>query len=276
MQEKSCRFYDKVKFDCPSLIVGWKEDAGAIGSGVLEYLRDKLNAKLFAEIEPTGFFPLNGVTVNDNIAIFPECRFYYSSEKHVMLFEGHSPHTDWYRFLNTMIAVSMENCRLSEVYTVGGMISMAPHTTPRQVMAVSGSAEAKLNLQNCGLDTSMDYETPDGQRPTLSSYLVWLAARQKIKGASVWVPIPFYLTSVSDPEACELLLRFFDSRFGLGLDFTELEREIADRRQILDRARGDNAEMDEFLKRLESNLPLTQDENDKLIQDVEEVLGKNR
>jgi predicted ATP-grasp superfamily ATP-dependent carboligase len=276
MQEKNCRFYDKVKFDCPSLIVGWKEDAGAIGSGILDYLRDKLNAKLFAEIEPTGYFPLNGVTVNDDVAVFPECRFYYSSDKRLLLLESHSPHTDWYRFLNTVIDVSLANCRLSEIYTIGGMISLAPHTTPRQVMAVSGSAEARLDLQNYGLDTSMNYETPEGQRPTLSSYLVWLAAQKRIKGASIWVPVPFYLTSVSDPEAWELLLRFFDRRFDLGLDFAELEREVADRRRLLEQARRDNAEMDEFIKRLESNLPLTQDENDKLIQEVEEVLGKSR
>ena len=54
--------------DGSTLIVGWYDDGGKLGPTVTEYLIDKLGAEEFASIEPSEFFPLNGVTVDNNIA----------------------------------------------------------------------------------------------------------------------------------------------------------------------------------------------------------------
>ena len=141
-------------------------------------------------------------------------------------------------------------------------------------MAVAGTPEAKLNFPSFGVDASMNYETPEGQRPTLSSYLIWVATQRNIQSAAMWVPIPFYLTAADDPEAWSALLKFFDKRFGLGLDFTDLNRLVTDQNDKLSRARESSAELDGFLDRLETNQPLSQDENDKLMKDIDEILGK--
>ena len=272
MKEKQFKFHSEFKLECPSLIAGWVDDAGGIGSGVTGYLRRKLKSYLLAEIEPMGFFPLNGVVIRDDIARFPESKLYYCPEKELLLFESDSPHGDWYRFLNTIIDMAQFHCRLDEIYTIGGMISLSAHTAPRQVMAVASMPEAKAVISGYNIDTTMNYETPSGQRPTLSSYLIWLAGQRKIKGASVWVPIPFYLTSVDDTQSWRMLLEFFDKRFGLGLDFSDLDQKIEEQYEKLNRARTTSPELDGYIKRLETSQPLTQDENDKLVMDIEEIL----
>ena len=128
MNDKPYKFQAEIKFECPSLIVGWNGDAGNLGSGILGYLKDKLKCLLLAEIEPTGFFPLNGVQIVDDVARFPESRLYYCPGKELLLFETDAPHSDWYRFINTVFDMAQFHCRLNEVYTIGGMISFNAHT----------------------------------------------------------------------------------------------------------------------------------------------------
>ena len=274
MEEKLYKFHEEIKLECPSMIIGWNEDAGGIGTGVVSYLVKKLKGRLLAEIEPTGFFPLNGVTIRDDVARFPESKLYYCPENELLLFESDSPHADWYRFLNTVIDMAQFHCRLNEIYTIGGMIALNAHTAPRRVTAVASLPEEKAEIRGFEIDSAMNYETPEGQRPTLSSYLIWVAGQRKIKGASIWAPIPFYLTSVDDPQSWRMLLIFFDKKFGLNLNFADLDRSIAAQNEKLSQARLNTPELDEYIKRLETNQPLSQEENDKLVMEIEEILKK--
>ena len=50
--------HSQSELDNVSLIVGWQEDAGKLGSKVIEYLTRHIKAKIFCEIEPVDFFPL--------------------------------------------------------------------------------------------------------------------------------------------------------------------------------------------------------------------------
>ena len=93
-------------------------------------------------------------------------------------------------------------------------------------------------------------------------------------GASLWVPIPFYLISTEDPRAWRKTVEFFDKRFGLGLDFTDLDEEVARQNEKIAQVRIRFPEIDNYIQKLESNLSLTQEENEKLVQEIEESLRK--
>ena len=62
------RILDDIKVEKASLVVCWTQDAGRIGPGVADFLITRLDARLIGEIEPTGFFPLGGVLVENDIA----------------------------------------------------------------------------------------------------------------------------------------------------------------------------------------------------------------
>ena len=147
------------------------------------------------------------------------------------------------------------------------------------LLGASGSLEAaicaKVINENI-LPATMNYETPEGQRPTISSYLIWAAGQRQLKGASMWVPIPFYLTSLDDPQSWRTLLEFFDKRFGLNLDFADLDQAAARQNERLSQARSKTPELDEYLKRLETNQPLNQEDNEKLVREIEEILKDKR
>jgi proteasome assembly chaperone (PAC2) family protein len=276
LDSKLFEFHDEFKFECPSLIVGWDEETGQIGSGVIRYLKDHLNSRLLAEIEPADFFPLNGVSVQDSVARFPKSRLYICADKELLLFESNSPYSEWNKFLNTLLDMAQFHCRITEVYAIGGMISLGAHTIERQLMGVANSPEIKHLLNRFDVDVSMNYETPDGQRPTLNSFLLWIAKQRNILAASMWVPVPFYLTSVPDPQSWRKILDFFNARFALNLDFHDLDLAIKTQVEKLAQARGTIPELNEFLNKIESDQTLTQEQNTRLINEIEETLKKNQ
>lgn len=256
-------------------MVAWNQDAGKVGPKVTDYLNRKLKCQEFAEIEPLGFFPLGGVSVEDDIAQFPQSKFYYSQEKSLVVFKSDIPSSEWYCFLRSILDIAEDYCAVEELYIIGGMVSPGAHTTPRMLLSATNSPQIKEMLGQYGLITNMHYETPDGQRPTLSSFLLWVAKKRGISGASLWVPVPFYLSGVEDPRAWKKVVEFFDIRLGLELNLTDLDDEIVRQNAKIAQMRSQLPELDGYISRLESNLSLTVDESEKLVKEVEEFLKRH-
>lgn len=268
------KIYRRPELQSSSLVVGWRDDASKLGTKVTDYLNKKLGGREFGVIEPGDFFPLGGIAVEDDVAQFPESKFYCCQEKNLVIFKSDPPRSEWYKFLNLVLDVAERYCQVKELYTIGGMVSLSPHTAPRELLVVANSPEAKKALRQYDLAGDMDYETPPGQRPTLSSFLLWVAKGRNIVGASLWVPIPFYLVSTEDPQAWRKIATFFDERFGLGMDFSDLDKAVARQHEKIAEVRNRFPELDDYIRRLESNIYLTEEESEKLVSEIEEFLRK--
>ena len=266
------KIYQKPELRRPSLVLGWSEDVGNLGRKVTDYLNRKLKGQEFAEIEPEDFFPLGGVTIRDNLAQFPESKFYVCQEQELVIFQSDSPRAEWYKFLNSILAVAGHYCQAKEIYIIGGMVGFSAHTAPRELFTVVNSAEIKEVLSQYGLARDMDYQTPPGERPTLSSFLLWVAKERDIPGVSLWVPIPFYLAAMEDPQAQKKVLTFLDQRLELKIDFSDLDQEVREQNEKLAQARSQFPQIDDYIRRLESNLMLSEEENGKLIKQIEDFL----
>lgn len=266
------KIYDRPELQNSVLIIAWNQDVGKVGPKVADYLRQKLGGKMFAEIDPASFFPLGGVSVVDDVAQFPESRFYCCQKKSLVIFKSDVPAFEWYQFLSLVLDIAEGYCNVKEIYIVGGMVSPGAHTTPRVLLSVANSPGVRSLLAQYDIITDMNYETPDGQRPTFSSFLLWAAKRRNIAGASLWVPVPFYLVSTEDPRAWRKVIEFLDGRFELGIDYRDLDEEVEKQNVRIAQLRSQFPELDDYIKRLESNLSLTMDESEKLVKDIEEFL----
>lgn len=273
-EEHPFKIYGKPELESSFLVVAWSEDAGKLGTKVTNYLNEKLGGKEFGEIEPADFFPLGGVSVEDDVAQLPESKFYWCPEKNLVILKSNRPRSEWHQFLNLVLDVAEHYCRAKELYTIGGMVSLAAHTFPRELLAVANSPEMREILSQYDLARDMDYETPPGQRPTLNSFLLWVAKRRKVAAASLWVPIPFYLVAAEDSEAWRKTVEFLDRRFGLGIDFRDIDEDVARQNERIAELRSRSSEVDSYIRKLESNLGLTQEENEKLVKEVEELLRR--
>jgi len=273
-EKHAFEIYGEPEIESSSLVVGWSEDAGKLGTKVADYLNKKLGGEEFGEIEPADFFPLGGVSVEDDVAQFPESKFYWCREKHLVILKSNQPGSEWHRFLNSVLDVAEDYCHAKELYTIGGMVSLAAHTSPRELLAVANSPEMREILSQYDLARGFDYETAPGQRPTLSSFLLWVAKRRKIAAASLWVPIPFYLVAAEDPRAWRKTVEFLDRRFGLGIDLGDLDEDVARQDEKIAELRSRSSEVDSYIRKLESNLGLTEEENEKLVKEVAEFLRR--
>jgi proteasome assembly chaperone (PAC2) family protein len=254
------------------LVLGWREDIGNFGQKATGYLIRKLRGKESAEIDPEDFFSLGGVGVEDNLARFPESKFYICPEHELVVFQSDSPEAEWYKFLSSVLDVAEHHHGTRELYALGAMISLDAHTTPRQLLSVTNSTETKESLSQYELARDMDYQTPPGERPTLNSFLLWVAKQRNIPGVSLWTPIPFYLAATGDAQAQKKALTFLNERLHLEIDFSDLDQEIRQQNEQLARARSRHPSVDDYIGRLERNLVLSKEENGELIKEIGEFL----
>lgn len=275
MQEmQSFKIYGKSELQDSSLIVGWKEDVANLGAMVVDYLNKKLGTEEFGEIEPVNFFPLGGVAVENNVAQFPESKFYSSPEKNLVIFKSNVPRVEWHKFLNSILDVAEHYCHVKEIYAIGGMVSLSAHTAPREIMPVTNLPAMEKTLDQYDLAGGMEYETPPGQRPTLSSFLLWVARNRGIPAASLWVPVPFYLLATEDAAACKKVVDFFDTKLNLGIDLRDLDEAVTRQNEKLSQIRFSFPEVDSYIRNLESNVALTQEDSEKLAKEIEEYLRR--
>jgi predicted ATP-grasp superfamily ATP-dependent carboligase len=256
----------------PALIVAWVEDASDLGVRTVDYLIEGLGCREFGEILPEGFFPMAGVNVVNDVAQFPESKFYVSDESNLVILRSNIPRTGWHGFLNAVLDVAGHDCNVSEIYTLGAMISPAAHTVPRLLISVVNDKAIEEELAPFNVMTSMDYETQPGQKPTLSSYLSWLAGQREIRGVNLWVPVPYYLVSIDDPRACKRLVYFFNSKFDLGVDFTKLDGRITQQNEKIAGLFERSPESEAFVRRLEAGDGLDGEESEKLAREMAEAL----
>jgi proteasome assembly chaperone (PAC2) family protein len=271
-EPKSFKLLSKRKFDGSTLIVVWSQDVARLGPKIADYLSSQLKYRPLAEIGPEGFFSLGGVTVEGDVAQFPESKFYCCRKNDVVIFRSDIPKLNWYEFINLLLDVAQKHFKVKQIFTIGGMVLPGAHTAPRTLLSVVNSLEMKRILGNHDIVHDMDYETRDDQRPTFSSYLIWVARMRNIPAACLWVPVPFYLMTAEDPEACKKVLGVLNTRLQLHLNFRNLDNEMLEQNQKIARARREFPELDEYISKLESNLGLTAEEGEKLVKEMDELL----
>ena len=272
-EQEAYRIIDGLKFNNPVLVAGWIDDVSGIGERTLDYIIEGTGCRLCAEILPEGFFPLAGVTVENNVARFPESDFYGCSERNLLVFKSSIPRTGWHRFLLSMLDVAGA-FGVNEIYTVGAMVSAAAHTMPRVLMGIVNNGAIKGRLEPYNVMTGADFETPPAQKPTFSSYLSWVARQRNIDTVNLWVPVPFYLVQSGDPRACKRLIYFFNDKYGLGLDFTAIDEEIADQNRRIADLYVASPEIEQWVRRLETGEGLDSEQSEKLAQGMSERLKK--
>lgn len=266
------KFSKQPNFENASLIVGWQKDAGQLSQKVIEYLHKKINSRSFCEIEPVDFFSLAGVTVEKDIAQFPQGKFYFGQRNDLVIFKSSEPEFERYRFLNTVSDLAQHYCKIKQLYTISGTVSSIAHTDSRKIWAVFNQQEFQNQLAGFGLE-DMNWQG----KPAINSFLLWVAKRKGIPGVSLWTQIPFYLAAGEDFQAIKLTLSFLDKRFNLEMDFKELDEQITKQNTRIDQLRREDSEINRFIAALESGLSLDEEEQLELIKGVTELLefGKN-
>ena len=134
--------------------------------------------------------------------------------------------------------------------------------------------ELKKTLLQYAVDTGLDYNTPLGGRPTISSFLLWGAKRRELAGVSLWAEVPFYLAATEDPRAGKRMLAVLDKRFELGMDLAEFDLVIEKQNEKIEELKQQNAAISKWVEMLERGIMLSPDESEQLAKEMTEFLEK--
>jgi len=264
-------FTARPRLEKPSFIIGWARDMGAVSGTVADFLADAPGAASFCQIKPAGFFPIGGVTVEEDVAQFPQSRLFSNERNNVVILRSDEPQSRKHEFLNAVLDLAESYHGAEALYTVNGIASMIPHTAPRRVFMVATDLTLRRELKRF-IPAGLVWQGP----PHTSLYLLWLAKNRRLPGVGLWIEVPFYLAGSEDFQAIKTGVSLLDRIFGWGHDLDNLEQRVAEQEQTLAQLRDEDTEIDSKIRILEQGETLERHEQQELVEAVQGALKGQR
>ena len=240
---------------------GWN-DAASAATTALEAVAAALESEVVARLDPEDFydFQVNRPTIRlvegrTRHVDWPSNTLVSAiatgAERDLVLLSGVEPNLRW-RTYSTAIVNAAERLGVEMFVSLGALIADVAHTRPVPITGLATDQELvdRLNLSRS------NYEGPTGIVGVLHDQ----CRERGISSASLWAAIPHYVAAVPNPKAALALLRRLEGMTGIAIEASELEDAMERFEEQIDRAVSANPEIDELVRRLESEA----DEEDEL------------
>jgi predicted ATP-grasp superfamily ATP-dependent carboligase len=240
------RFTSRPHLERPSLIVGWTKDIGAVSRGVADFLVEAPGSRRFGQIQPVSFFPVGGVTVENDVAQFPRSQLFCNEGSNTVILRSDEPQSRKYEFLNAILDLAEYYHGAEALYAVNGIASMISHTATRRVFMVANDPVLQRELRRF-VPTGLAWQGPT----SASTYLLWLAKKRHLPGVGFWVEVPFYLAQSEDFQATRTAVALLARIFGWDYDLDDLDLRSAEQDGTLAQLREEDPEIDAKIRILE-------------------------
>ncbi len=228
------------------MIVGWRQwaDAGAISSGLPNYLISQINADKIGRIKSDGFylfqFPGTHHYLRPEIKLedgyqtaltTPKNEIFISKEKglDLLIFLGDEPHLNVERYADAFFDLA-ETLNVKKIAAVGGVYGAVPYDKDREISCAYSLKPMKQVLAQYAVKFS-NYEGG----ATIGSYLLDQAEHRNIEFTIFYAFVPAYdLSQISselqgvrienDYKAWYDLMRRLNHLFGMSLELSNLEQ----------------------------------------------------
>ena len=279
--------YHRPELRSPYLVAGFAgwPNAGEVSTGTISYLKEKLKAEKFGEIEPHAFydFPsLRPQTLIENGLIkellFPANEFFYwKSEKSVhdlIILLAVEPHLKWNEYVDLILHLA-EQFKVERIYTVGGTYDRVPHTVRPMVTAAVSDPELKEELEKYDIEPA-EYQGPC----SIHTVLLAAAKRRNIKSISLWGHAPHYI-QVKNPKVCYGILKGLTKMLQIELDLQEIIGASEYLDEQISEAISQKPELEEYVKNLEKEYQAMEKyeepaKQEDIIKEIENFLRKGQ
>ena len=210
---------------------GWM-DGGDVSLGTVKYLVKHLEARELADIEPDHFYIYNfpgsmGISslfrphtnIEEGLVTSfdePENKFYCHERGNVVLFQGKEPNIHWKEYAECIFEVASA-CRVREIYFVGSVSGLVPHTRDPIFWSSASDEETRGRMQAHGMYPSA-YEGP----ASIATYLITRAQEHDISIATMVATIPSYIDG-KNAKCIHAAVERLGMVLDLSIDLTELE-----------------------------------------------------
>src|SRR5438309_6533929 len=262
------RWSDRPKLRRPVLVAafeGWNDAADAATSAV-RYLRDRWEARPFAQVDPEDFYDFTAtrpqVRLTDGLTreiVWPANELSAASipgvERDVIVLLGVEPGLHWRTFCTEVVGAAQE-LGVEMMVTLGALLADVPHTRPVRVTGTAADADLVKRL---GLQRSR-YEGPTGIVGVLHDAF----SKAQVPSASLWAAVPHYVAATPSPKATLALVERAAELLGASVPTTALEIAAASyERQVSEVVESDD-DVSEYVHRLEESSDDGDDEDVEL------------
>lgn len=229
------------------LLAGWRQwaDAGAVSSGLPQYLIQQTGARLIGRLESDDFYLFQFPGTHDFVRPvikyddgYPEIlqtrrnEFYYAGDEKngIIIFIGDEPHLQIERYISSLLNVAIE-LKARRIVGLGGVYGELPYEKERLISAVYSLRYLKPELEKLAVSFS-DYHGG----ASIGSYLCKRAGENNIEYISMYAFVPTYdFTDIQGIGSAMRIENDFTAWFNvmqrvnyllrLGFDLSDLEEK---------------------------------------------------
>jgi len=237
----------------PVLVAGFEgwNDAASAASQAAGWLTGRFGATKIASIDPEEHFDFQSVrpTVElvDGVThglMWPANEFFAVplEARDLVVVRGVEPNLRWHAFCHDVLNVASET-RCEMVVTLGALLADVPHTRPVRVTGATTDPDLMARL---GLQRSR-YEGPTG----IVGVLHDTARAAGVVSASLWAPVPHYVSTPPNPLAMRALLDRLGQLVGTPFELGALEEQAREWRTRVDEVVSQDDEVRTYVGQLE-------------------------
>jgi proteasome assembly chaperone (PAC2) family protein len=227
------KMFEEIRFaSSPTVLAAWP-GMGNVGLITVDYLRTKLDAKVFAEIDMSPFFIPDSIVVKDGIAQLPDIPksvFYHVHDPDLIIFESNAQLSGREGIMIIkMILEVLGQFSVQRIFTFAAFAQPMSHADDSHALITCNTAAMFESIKKEDVQPM-----PDGYIAGLNGLLLGVAASRRIDAACLLGTIPSYATNLSYPKAALALVRSIRSLTGLEIDTGDLEEGVESMEQQFD------------------------------------------
>lgn len=217
------RLFAEPELNQPILLAAWP-GVGNIALRAVSYLREKLGAELFGEIDPRPYVDLPGVFIESNVIQaprFPNSQLFFwrrpQPGRDLMIYLADTqPGHNTYELAHRIIDIA-QHLGADSVYTLAAALLAEPTENPR-VWATASDAELVAELKSKGAVLKGDFFVAG-----MNGLLLAVAKERGLRGVCLLGETPRLIPQVDNPIASLAVLRLLCNVLDIQIDTKELE-----------------------------------------------------
>jgi len=256
--------YKKPSFKTPRMVLGFSGwmNGGNVSTGSVEYLRNKLKAKKFAEIDSKIFYIFNLPGTMQQVAQFrpytkiqnglltdfqyPKNEFFYDDKNNLILFLGKEPNIEWHGYANCIFELVKE-FDIKKMYFVGSVAGPTPHTREVRISCSFSSEKQKSELKNYDVKFT-NYEGP----ASIVTLLTKFSKEREIEMVSFVAEIPIYVQA-QNPKGIKAIAMRLVKLLDIDIDLGDLSKMSDEFEKNINELVAKQPELAKQIKKLEEN-----------------------
>jgi hypothetical protein len=223
---------------------------GQVGLGACDYLRRKLGAAPFAQIDVSAYHQPEALTVQDGLGRMPEPPkqdLYFSSEPPLFIFQGEAQLAGAPGFRLAAELLDLVLRHGTETVFTGAAYAMP--VSFRQRPEIYGAAtNENLRSQFALLGVK---RLKEGNISGLNGLLLGLAAQRGMPAACLLATMPHYAIEAPNPKASRALIQVFQRILNTSVDMTEIDEAVREADQMF---KDFEAKVNEAIQQLKNSL----------------------